>query len=326
VVGAGGSLASAREADFVVVGVGARPNDPRSARIVDESQFLQLVGTAAAELGVRNLEGLRDLVASSQAARLYPRVNWARRRRLARHGLLQPVPLANGTGYGFRDLRVLREVDEMLAAGLTLTQAIHRLLPRLGGQLELRFPMAAVRPQPPRIDLRMEKETADAWFDVGFCADRERSGFPTAIAAYQRALEIDPDHVPSLINLGNVYYELGEFVRARDIYARAAAVDGDNPRTHFNLANACDETGDLLGATRAYRRSLRLWPGYADAHFNLALVAEKLGSWTLALTHWKRFLELEPGSDWAAVARSHLEDARRKGAIQARQRKRLRPH
>jgi hypothetical protein len=153
----GGHVSRVGGADFVVVGEGARPQDPRSARVVDESQFLRLLGPAAAELGVRDREALRDLVASSQAARLYPRVNWARRRRLARHGLLNPVPLANGTGYGFRDLRVLREVDEMLAAGLTLAQAINRLLPRLGGQLELRFPMAAVRPQPKLIDLRMEK-------------------------------------------------------------------------------------------------------------------------------------------------------------------------
>ena len=72
----------------------------------------------------------------------------------------------------------------------------------------------------------------------------------------------------------------------------------------------------LLGAMRAYRRALELWPGYADAHFNLALVAEKLGSWGMAVRHWMRFLELEPGSDWGAVARSHLEDARRKGTEQ----------
>lgn len=309
----GGQVSRAAKADFLVVGVGASTRSSKTARTIDEAQFLGLLGSTARSLTVPNREALRDLVASTHAARLYPRVTWARRKRLARHGLLQPVELANGTGYGFRDLRVLREVDEMLAAGLTLAQAINRLLPRAGGQLELRFPMAAVKPQPKRIDLTMEKESADAWFDVGFCADRDRSGFPAAIAAYKRALEIDPTHVPSLINLGNVYYEMGEFEQAREVYTRGTSADADNPRTHFNLGNACDETGDLLGAMRAYRRAIVLWPGYADAHFNLALVAEKLGSWAMALQHWQRFLELEPGSEWAAVARSHLADARKKG-------------
>jgi tetratricopeptide (TPR) repeat protein len=297
-------------ADVLVVGVGARGRRRAATRTVDEAQFLRLLGAAAGELASLDQESLRDLVPSSDAARLYPRLTWARRRSLARIGLLHPVPLANGTGYRFRDLRVLREVDEMLAAGLSLTQAVNRLLPRAGGQLEFRFPMVDVKPRPKRIDLTMEKESADAWFDVGYCADRERSGFPTAIAAYQRALEIEPNHVPSLINLGNVYYELGQFHRAREVYLRATLVDAENPRTHFNLGNACDEMGDLLGATRAYRRAIRLWPGYADAHFNLALVAEKLASWAMAMHHWQQFLDLEPGSEWAAVARSHLEDAR----------------
>jgi tetratricopeptide (TPR) repeat protein len=294
--------------DLLVVGNGGERARRAADRTLTEAQFLDLVGHAPAS--VRDAGELRDLVAADQAARLYPRVTWSRRKSLARRGLLHPVNLANGIGYRFRDLRILRDVDEMLAAGLTLRQAAVRLEPRIRGQLEFRFPVVSLRPRPRRIDLRDEPESAEAWFDVGFCADRDRSSFPTAIAAYERALRIDPQHVPSLINLGNVYYELGQFPRAREHYQRACALDGDNPRTHFNLANACDEMGDLLGALRSYRRALRLWPGYADAHFNLALVAEKLSAWSLACRHWQKFLELEAGGDWVAVARSHLADAR----------------
>ncbi len=311
---AGGRVSTTPSADYLVVGVGAQTRVAPRGKAIDEARFLKLLGPHGPPLDAATRDRLRDLVDSTHAARLYPRLTWGRRQRLARHGLLEPVSFANGVGYGFRDLRVLREVDEMLAAGLTLAQAMTRLLPRAGGQLELRFPMAAVKPSPKRVDLTMEEDSADAWFDVGFCADRDRSGFPTAIAAYRKALEIDEHHVPSLINLGNVYYEMGKFEDAREVYTRATIADADNPRTHFNLGNACDETGDLLGAMRAYRRAILLWPGYADAHFNLALVAEKLASWAMALQHWQKFLDLEPGSEWAAVARSHLDDAREKSA------------
>lgn len=305
---AGGKLArGSRGIDLLVVGNGAERAQRRADRTLTEAQFLDLVGHAPPAVPS---DEIRDLVAAEHAARLYPRLTWARRRSLARRGLLQPVRLGNGVGYRFRDLRVLRDVDEMLAAGLTLHQAAVRLTPRARGQIEFRFPTASLRPRPRRIDLRHEPESAEAWFDVGFCADRDRSSFPTAIAAYERALRVDPMHVPSLINLGNVYYELGDYPRAREHYARACALDVENPRTHFNLANACDEMGDLLGAMRAYRRSLRLWPGYADAHFNLALVAEKLSAWGLACRHWQKFLDLEAGGEWVAVARSHLADAR----------------
>jgi tetratricopeptide (TPR) repeat protein len=322
VLRAGGQVArSARGIDLLVVGNGSERGRRAADRTLTEAQFLHLVGHTPAAMPHPN--DIRDLVAAEHAARLYPRVTWSRRRSLARRGLLQPVNLANGIGYRFRDLRVLREVDEMLAAGLSLPQVITRLGPRIRGQLELRFPIASLRPRPRRIDLRDEPESAEAWFDVGFCADRDRSSFPTAIAAYERALKVDATHVPSLINLGNVYYELGEFPKAREHYARACLLDTDNPRTHFNLANACDEMGDLLGAMRAYRRALRLWPGYADAHFNLALVAEKLSAWGLACRHWQKFLDLEAGGEWVAVARSHLEDARQ-ALVRAQRRRRSR--
>lgn len=315
VLGAGGRVARGRTLDYLVLGNGGRSSVDGAGRTLTEAQFLNLVCAAGSSEVPRDAPAgapeLSDLVPARHAARLYPRVTWARRRSLARQGLLKPVALANGVGYRFGDLRVLRQVDEMLAAGLSLAQAVHRLAPRLKGQLEFRFPMAAIKPKPRRIELKPDPESADAWFDVGFWADRDRSSYPTAIAAYQRALKIDPAHVPSLINLGNIFYELGEFTRAREMYARATTLDSENPRTHFNLGNACDEIGDLLGAARAYRCAIGLWPGYADAHFNLALVAEKLGSWALARRHWERFLELEPGSEWAAVARSHLADARR---------------
>jgi tetratricopeptide (TPR) repeat protein len=306
---AGGRVARGLAVDFLVVGNGGRAPAAPAARTLTEAQFLDLVRASLRADALAGVSELERLVPASEASRLYPRITWARRRSLARHGLVRPVALANGVGYRFADLRVLRAVDDLIASGLSLQQAIQRVGPRLHGQLEFRFPKARIAPRPRRADLGGTPTTAEAWFDMGACADRDRATFPAAIAAYQRALEVDPHHVPSLINLGNVHYELGEFGRARDLYARAAVVDGENPRTHFNLGNACDELGDLLGALRAYRRAIALWPGYADAHFNLALVAEKLESWQLARLHWRRFLDLEPRSDWAAVARSHLEDA-----------------
>jgi len=141
-------------------------------------------------------------------------------------------------------------------------------------------------------------------------APNAQSPYPIQLASGRIAMLFAATWFEGGINLGNIYYELGQFQQARDRYTRACALDGENPRTHFNLANACDEMGDMLGALRLYRHALRLWPGYADAHFNLALVAEKLSAWGLACRHWQRFLDLEAGGEWVAVARSHLEDAR----------------
>jgi tetratricopeptide (TPR) repeat protein len=316
-----GGIAVEKDPEVLVVAGGSQRDPQSEALVFSEKQFLECVGQALKGAAPEPPAGLEDLLPSGQAARLYPRVTWQRRRTLEARGLLQPVRLPNGAGYRFKDLRVLRLVDKYLAVGLRMPQIITRLAPASDGQFTLRFPKEDVRPRPKRIDLRLDQDSADAWFDVGFCADRDRSSFPTAIAAYKRALEIDSEHVPSLINLGNVYYEMSHFDLAQDAYGRACAIDPTNPRTHFNLGNASDELGNLLGAMRAYRAALALWSGYADTHFNLALVAEKMSSWVLAQQHWQSFLELEPGSEWAAVARSHLSDAIRRANDQRRNNK-----
>lgn len=290
-------------ADLWVLGAGTKAR-AGAGRALSESRFLALLA-GAGEVGAGELG---TLFPAATVGTLYPRLTWARRRALAGRHLVHPVALPAGSAYRFDDLLVLKAVDELLAAGFSFSDAVKRVEPRVRGQLDFGFPKPAGRPRPMRVELERAPESADSWFDIGFVADRDRQSFPTAIAAYERALAIDPDHVPSLINLGNIHYEVGEFARAREIYARACAVDADNPRTHFNLGNACDETGDLLGAARAYRRALALWPEYADAHFNLALVAEKLASRGIARHHWRRFLELEPESEWASAARARLAE------------------
>ena len=110
---AGGTVGR-RSVDVLVV-AGGKPATQRSgAQTISEGDFLRLISAH----GVGNVgdESVRELVSAQQAMRLYPRMTWARRRTLARHGLLQPVTFANGVGYRFRDLRTLREADEMIAA------------------------------------------------------------------------------------------------------------------------------------------------------------------------------------------------------------------
>ena len=49
-----------------------------------------------------------------------------------------------------------------------------------------------------------------------FLEDRER-----ARAAYEAALRLDANHVPSLLNLAAVLYEGGQKEKARDLWRRA---------------------------------------------------------------------------------------------------------
>lgn len=106
---------------------------------------------------------------------------------------------------------------------------------------------------------------ADAHFAV-FCAlgkQMRDDGFALsalgklrrARAAVDRALELDPDHVPALVGKGAVLIETpgiagGDAERGRELLRRALELDPDNMAAHLYLARA-DDAAPVAVAKRA---------------------------------------------------------------------------
>jgi tetratricopeptide (TPR) repeat protein len=128
-----------------------------------------------------------------------------------------------------------------------------------------------------------------------------------AAAAYRKALVIDPDLVPAIVNLANIHYATDELIEAQALYERAISLDPDCFEAHFNLGNIQHDLGRYAGALVCYRDAVELNPGYADAHFYLAVTLEKTGHSQEAKTHWKLYEELAPTGEWAELAREFLE-------------------
>ena len=121
----------------------------------------------------------------------------------------------------------------------------------------------------------------------------EECGAPPekAIRAYQRAIEINPQAVGAYINLGTVYYNLGQMEAAESCYAAALSIDPDYGLVHFNMGNVADEHNDLPLARLHYETAIRLDPSYPDPHYNLALVYEKLRLHGQARRQWLSYLK-----------------------------------
>jgi tetratricopeptide (TPR) repeat protein len=148
--------------------------------------------------------------------------------------------------------------------------------------------------------------TAEDWYEVGCDSDDDPSGFSRARFAYDRALELDPHHVGALVNLGNIYYRLGQVPDARRLYERALALDPQNPNVHYNLGNVYDDLEEFRTAIRFFEAALRLRPANADAHFNLGLVHDRMGSVNKVRKHMMAYLRLEPDGEMAEIAREYL--------------------
>jgi tetratricopeptide (TPR) repeat protein len=64
-----------------------------------------------------------------------------------------------------------------------------------------------------------------------------------AAAAYRKALVIDPDLVPAIVNLANIHYARDELIEAQALYERAIGLDPDCFEAHFNLGNIHHDLG-----------------------------------------------------------------------------------
>jgi len=151
---------------------------------------------------------------------------------------------------------------------------------------------------------------ASLWFEKALELERRGAPVEEAIAAYQTALEYDPDSAGALVNLGTIYFHLRRWDEAERHYRRAIEVDPGYALAHFNLANLYDEKNDRAEALLHYMMALRLDPQYGDAHYNLALLYQASGQALRAVRHWKSYLKLDPNSPWAAIARQELEKLR----------------
>jgi len=162
-------------------------------------------------------------------------------------------------------------------------------------------------------DARMRE--AEAWFEKGL--ELEQTGAPPEeiVAAYQRALEIDPSSAGAAVNLGTVFFHLRRWEEAERVYLQALEIDATYALAHFDLGNLFDERGNPERAEHHYQAALKINPNYADAHYNLALLAQNRGDVMKAVRHWKEYLKLDAASSWAAIAKRELEKLRRAAVV-----------
>ena len=131
----------------------------------------------------------------------------------------------------------------------------------------------------------------------------EHGKIAEAIDLYEGILHLDGCHAPAAINLGTIFYNQRQFLRAEQLYRQATEADSSYALAFFDLGNVLDELQRLPEAIEAYRAAIRLAHNYADAHYNLALAYERTNERRKALRHWMAYMKLDPIGPWANHAR-----------------------
>ena len=271
----------------------------------------------------RQFYGARDVRS------LYPRVSENHLRYLEKWGLIRPAAQSSTERfYSFTDLATIKQLAAELERHVPLKTALRTLMAEHQGQLQLDFHASGTSPAkvvalqgrpsrrtPDRAPVPISTGNAFPFADpqAALAAkyfiegsrldDGNDDTLESAAAAYRKALVIDPDLVPAIVNLANIHYARDELIEAQALYERAIGLDPDCFEAHFNLGNIHHDLGRYEDALVCYRDAVALNGGYADAHFYLAVTLEKTGHSPEAKPHWRAYQELAPEGEWIELAR-----------------------
>jgi tetratricopeptide (TPR) repeat protein len=270
--------------------------------------------------------GVRDI------RNLYPRITENHLRYLEKWGLIRAVTARAGGEFSFSEVATIKQLAGELERNVPLKTALRTLSAEHQGQLELDFHASGTSPaKVVALQGRPSRKTperpanpiaagnafpfsdpqaalAAKYFIEGSRLDDGDEGkLEEAAAAYRKALVIDPDLVPAIVNLANIHYARDELIEAQALYERAIGLDPDCFEAHFNLGNIHHDLGRYEDALVCYRDAVALNGTYPDAHFYLAVTLEKTGHSAEAKPHWRTYQELAPDGEWIELAREFSE-------------------
>jgi len=203
-----------------------------------------------------------------------------------------------------KSMRELRKQlpDAMPLSGLRICAVADRVVVREGttrwqadsGQYLLSFDGDPARGSLAIVE-HAEKARAEAaqWLDQATSLEEQDAA--AALAAYERAIALDPALLDAQINRGCLLHEAGRLAEAEAAYRAALQACGNAPALLFNLALVLEDRGRRQDAVEAYQLALQEDPGLADGHYNLALLFEALGKSKDAIRHMARYRKLLKG-------------------------------
>ncbi|HEU0093257.1 MAG TPA: tetratricopeptide repeat protein, partial [Vicinamibacteria bacterium] len=169
--------------------------------------------------------------------------------------------------------------------------------------------------------LEMQPEYADASNSLG--ALLAQSGeVPAAIERFRAALQARPGFPDALNNLGFALSQTGQLAQAFELYQKALALQPGFPEALNNVGIFFGRQGDLDQARTYFQQAVAQRPGYAEAANNLALVLGAQGDPEGAIAVLQRSLAESPAFEmtYVTLSRIYLRTGRRREAVQVLER------
>ncbi len=186
----------------------------------------------------------------------------------------------------------------------------------------------------------------EAWYDLGEL-ERRRGDWNAAMRYFERALDIVPDDLPSLVGLGQALVQTDQGAEARRVLSRALALAPEDPRVmlqlgalhgregnptkalewldgalhidgrlgnaHYLRALSLIQLGDTRRAVSALQEACRLMPDNFEAHYNLGVLLLQHGLREDGVMFLERAIDIDPAGPHVAAIRATIDESRAGG-------------
>ncbi|HEX2123364.1 MAG TPA: protein kinase [Thermoanaerobaculia bacterium] len=123
---------------------------------------------------------------------------------------------------------------------------------------------------------------------------RMSNRYTDALASFERALQLRPDHVKAITGVAEAYVGLGRAADAETMYRKAIALRPDVGSTYMKYGGFCYRNGRYEEAAQHFRKSTELTPDFSHAHANLGAALQALGRHDEALAAYEKSLAIQP--------------------------------
>lgn len=130
--------------------------------------------------------------------------------------------------------------------------------------------------------------------DVYGLVARKIGDFEGARSAFGSALKMNPNFLPSIVNLANTLGEVGDHVEASKWFGKALKLEGESARLLVAYSKALDAAGKVERAQAMVERALELEPGHLEASAMMGHFATYSGDRDQAAAQYAKIIAENP--------------------------------
>jgi tetratricopeptide (TPR) repeat protein len=123
--------------------------------------------------------------------------------------------------------------------------------------------------------------------------------YEEAIASYDRAIEIDPNHSNAHNNRGVSLDKLGRYEEAITSCDRAIEIEPNHSNAHHNHGVSLNNLGRYEEAIASYDRAIEIDPNHSNTHNDRGISLDNLGRYEEAIASYDRAIEIDPNNLYA---------------------------